>query len=140
MRGAFGLRLEPGAPVTFSADGPAIEIDGTPMLATSGAGLGFDNGVFALVFGGDGSLKDICDNGTCLAALEGGADAQEIVVGLSDDAGVNERLLGIDSADRGLSFFAGRLAGGSANLATGPLPTGQRRTVRSSHGKYVTSR
>ena len=125
VRGVPDLVLERGSPVTFSANGPTMEIDGTQVLATSGGGLDFDDAVFVLAFGADGRLSGVCDDVACFEALKTGPP--RTVVGVSTDPAFNERLTG--TAGAGVAFLAGHVPESGSRLVAGRLSPGQARTL-----------
>ena len=127
--GVPAVELRPGTEVFFHAGAsdaaaPTIDVGGVRMLAT-GSGLGLGAAAFALSFGADGVADRILDTAAVEAVLASGGDG-ETVVGVSGHAGINGHLRGANGD--GLVYFVVR--GGSPDLVAGPLPPGERATVR----------
>ena len=122
------LRLDPGDIVSFDAGGPTMEIDGERLLAT-GRGLSFEDAVFALAVGRDGTVAEVLD-ADAFAAVAGGVDPPA-VVGLSSRHETNRRLLVAAGEDAepapALIFFAGRP--GTPDFVAGDFSSGETRTV-----------
>ncbi len=115
-----GVGLASNHAVTFDADGPLIEFDGTSMLATN-QGLRLTDGAFALALDGQGNVAGMAHfpnraGGAPDATLREWAQGRALV-GISNNQAIN-RLLA-SGAPPGMMFFAGRLD--SETLVAGEL-------------------
>ena len=115
-----GVGLASNHAVTFDADGPLIEFDGTSMLATN-QGLRLTDGAFALALDGQGKVADMAHfpnraGGAPDATLREWAQGRALV-GISNNQAINRLLAG--GAPPGMMFFAGRLD--SETLVAGEL-------------------
>ena len=120
-----GIQVLPGDELTFTPEGPMIELDGQRILAT-GKGLALRDALFALELdasGGVAAIRHFPGQGQGL-----GAEAFErwaggrTVIGISSDSAFNRRALGNGAV--GLVFFAGRF--GTNRFVSGQL---RRRSV-----------
>ena len=123
-----GIRVHPGQPIAFHAEGPSIEIDGAHILATH-RGLRLREAVFAIAFDVDGAAVRHrsfagTDEYALLRQVEQWAESKWLV-GISTHEDVNRRL---PCGDVGSGeFFAGRL--GAHDFVCGQLRENARVSV-----------
>ena len=125
-----GIQVLPGDELTFTPEGPLIELDGQRILATS-KGLALRDALFALELDASGGVAAIRHfpgqgQGIGAEAFERWAGGRT-VIGISSDSAFNRRALGDGAAN--LAFFAGPF--GTPHFVVGPLQS--RTTVALPH-------
>lgn len=108
------IRLEMNSEVVFKANGPTIEIDGRPLMATN-EGLTLTNAIFAMQFDAELNLVGFRDAESADDFLLETGDA--LWVGVSTNERFNRRF--VDDEPTKLAFFGGCF--GTAGLVAEPL-------------------